>query len=308
MPAAAADQPRRMNAKRSRRSNTVPVHSLYGEPTLQAVDFLHIERIRARSEQYDWSIDVHRHPGLVQVVLIFGGAARARLDDAWLDLAAPAAITVPPGTIHSFAFEPETRGFVVTLADGQLDAMALGSWIRDRLFHRGVTLPLDEDEAIMDRLQMLCTELLREHETVDIGRVPILEAVLGVILLTLARRVDASPGSVARPQPHEQFREFRTAVEEHYADHWPLPRYAELLHMSESSLDRICRAVAGTSAFAIVQGRLELEARRRLIYTTVPVQRLAADLGFLDPSYFARFFKRRTGVAPSEFRRNNQPS
>jgi AraC family transcriptional regulator, transcriptional activator of pobA len=297
-----------MSGARDRLSSTVPVHSLYGEPTARVVDFLHIERIRSRSERFDWSIDVHTHPGLCQVVFVSDGTTRVRLDAETYDLAASAVVTIPPGVVHSFAFEPGTSGYVITLADGQLDGMALGSWTRRRLFHHGVTLSLAGDDAIVDRLRALCSEMLQEHDTVDTGRVPILEAILGAILLSIARKVDNTTTPAGRRPASNLFREFRMAVEDHYTEHWQLSRYVDLLHVSESSLNRTCRAIAGATAFEILQGRLELEARRRLMYTTVPIQRLAGELGFLDPAYFSRFFKRRTGVTPNEFRRSHRPA
>ncbi len=60
-------------------------------------------------------------------------------------------------------------------------------------------------------------------------------------------------------------------------------RYAKALHISESSLNRVCRAVAGATAFQLITRRLEIEARRRLTYSTVPIHRIASDLGFADP-------------------------
>jgi AraC family transcriptional activator of pobA len=288
--------------------DSVPVHSLYGESTALDVDFMHIERIRSRSEQFDWSIDAHTHLGLVQVMLVLGGAVHVTLDETRYDLPAPAVITTPPGVVHSFEFEPHSSGFVITLADGRLDTLALGTWIRQRLFDRGVTLSVPTDDALADRLGLLCEEMFREHETLDTGRVAIMEAIGGAVLMILARQVDNANASSDRRGPHDRFREFRQAVEDHYAEHWPLRRYADLLHMSESSLNRVCRSFAGTTAFDIVQGRLETEARRRLMYTTVPIHRLATDLGFVDPSYFSRFFKRRTGMAPREYRQTVQPS
>ncbi|MGA9596208.1 MAG: helix-turn-helix domain-containing protein [Acidimicrobiia bacterium] len=296
-----------MNPKRTRRADTVPVHSLYGEPTAHVVDFLHIERIRSRSELFDWLIDPHKHPGLAQVMLVLDGAVHVSLDETTRDLPAPAVITTPPGVVHSFDFVYESAGFVITVADDRLETMAMGRWIRERLFVNGLTLALDTGDAVVPRLRVLCEELFREHEAVDTGRVPIMESIVLVILTILARKVDTIDALSVRRRPHDRFREFRAAVEDHYADHWPLGRYADLLHMSESSLNRVCRAVAGVTAFEIVQGRLELEARRRLIYTAVPVHRLATELGFVDPSYFSRFFRRRTGTTPNEFRRFHQP-
>ena len=288
-------------------ADTVQFHSLYGEPSAYLVDFLHIERLRSRSELFDWSIDPHAHPGLEQVMLIFSGGARVTLDDTAYDLVAPVVISTPSGAIHSFDLEPESSGFVVTLSDGHLSDLAMGTWIRDRLFGRGTVVPLGTDNGIEARVKALCEELLCEHDTIDTGRVPTMDALVQVILVLLARQVEQVTGPPRGPLP-DQFREFRMAVEDHYMEHWPLQQYADLLYMSESSLNRVCRSAAGTTAFELIQGRLELEARRRLIYTTVPIHRLATDLGFLDPSYFSRFFRRRTGMAPKEFRRLHQPA
>jgi AraC-like DNA-binding protein len=33
------------------------------------------------------------------------------------------------------------------------------------------------------------------------------------------------------------------------------------------------------------------------------VSGIAAELGFKDPAYFSRFFRRHSGVSPNEFRR-----
>lgn len=296
-----------MDGERRKHIHAVPVHSLYGEPSGHDVDFLHIERLRSRSELFDWSIDAHTHPGLVQAMLVLGGAVRVTLDEMVHDLPAPAAITTPPGVVHSFKLQSGSSGFVITLSDGRLDGLALGRWIRERVFDHGMAMSLSGDDAIVRRLRALCEELFSEHETIDIGRVPIMEAIVGVILAKLARRVEAVGDSSSRSKPHDRFREFRMAVEEHFAEQWPVRRYADLLHMSESAMNRVCLAVTECTAFEIVQRRLELEARRRLIHTTVPVHRLAADLGFSDASYFSRFFRRRTGRAPAEFRRVHQP-
>jgi AraC family transcriptional activator of pobA len=45
-----------------------------------------------------------------------------------------------------------------------------------------------------------------------------------------------------------------------------------------------------------------LEARRNLVYTSMTIQSVGEALGFTDPAYFTRFFKRQTGLSPKAFR------
>ncbi|MDE1974645.1 MAG: helix-turn-helix domain-containing protein, partial [Hyphomicrobiales bacterium] len=44
------------------------------------------------------------------------------------------------------------------------------------------------------------------------------------------------------------------------------------------------------------------EAKRQLVFTTQPIQDIAQELAFSDPSHFARFFRKHTGTTPHEFR------
>jgi AraC family transcriptional activator of pobA len=106
----------------------------------------------------------------------------------------------------------------------------------------------------------------------------------------------------------ERFAGFRKLVEDHYREHWPLSRYASLLKLTESRLNRLTRSVAGVSAAELVQQRLLLEARRRLIHVAAPVAQIAYELGYQDPAYFCRIFKKRVGLTPSAFRRYRESS
>jgi AraC family transcriptional activator of pobA len=64
----------------------------------------------------------------------------------------------------------------------------------------------------------------------------------------------------------------------------------------------LCHAHLGRSASAEIHLRLVLEARRLLRYTDAPAFVIAQDLGFADPAYFGRFFRREAGVTPRRYR------
>jgi AraC family transcriptional activator of pobA len=56
----------------------------------------------------------------------------------------------------------------------------------------------------------------------------------------------------------------------------------------------------------MIQRRLVLEARRRLVYAASSISNIARELGFKDPAYFSRFFRRHQGIGPNDFRRRQR--
>ena len=69
---------------------------------------------------------------------------------------------------------------------------------------------------------------------------------------------------------------------------------------SLSNMGKICREVVKMSPQECLQARLILEACT-LLFKTPPlsIAEIADDLGFKDPSYFSRYFKRHAGKAPN---------
>ena len=125
--------------------------------------------------------------------------------------------------------------------------------------------------------------------------------------LSQARAQDQqTAGGGARAHRHQAlFTRFTVLVEQHFLAHWPVARYASLLGLSVPRLNRLVQAEAGRNALELLHERLTREACRRLLYIAAPVAHLAAELGFDDPAYFCRFFKRRMGVSPHQFRQQH---
>lgn len=72
--------------------------------------------------------------------------------------------------------------------------------------------------------------------------------------------------------------------------------------MSPGHLSALCRATLRRSAGGVVRQRLTLEARRLLAHSDLTAAEVGFRLGFDDPAYFARFFRRETGQPPTRFR------
>ena len=81
--------------------------------------------------------------------------------------------------------------------------------------------------------------------------------------------------------------------------------YAAQLGVSPNYLNKTVKHHTRRTAIDWIElARLEA-AREWLKDPAIPISEVAARTGFEDPSYFARFFKKKTGTPPSRFRKNS---
>ncbi|MFC6673318.1 helix-turn-helix domain-containing protein [Marinobacterium aestuariivivens] len=116
---------------------------------------------------------------------------------------------------------------------------------------------------------------------------------------------DPGPVRYPRTDVERPLAAFRRLIESRFREHWTVEQYADELGMSPARLNRLCKQLLGKTAKTLPQERLLLEVKRRLIYTRSNLDEIAWDLGFRDPAYFSRFFKRATGSTPGNFRSEN---
>lgn len=95
---------------------------------------------------------------------------------------------------------------------------------------------------------------------------------------------------------------FNQLVDEYYAQLHQVKEYAELTGESPVHLNRAIKEVTGKTASEIIIERLILEAKRLLLFSGLSNKEVAYKLGYEDPSYFARIFRKRTGLTPTGFR------
>lgn len=298
-----------MSANRSAAAR-VPVYQLYGEGRQWlAPDFVHVESIAARSRLHHWEIRPHRHHGLFQLLWLEQGRADVQLDGSQGRLGPGSVLLLPQHCVHGFRFSRQAQGVVVTLAYAFFERLEGGLGARLAALASPQRSALDGC-AQRAEIEMLLHALLREYLSQAEHRHLLLESLLVAVLSWLQREADTrahddgDDGDAAPVQDRARhyLSGFSASIERHYALHWPLERYADELGISAAHLNAVCRAVAGESALSLVHGRVMLEARRNLVYTSMSVRDIADVLGFADPAYFTRFFKRGSGMSPRQFR------
>jgi AraC-like DNA-binding protein len=113
--------------------------------------------------------------------------------------------------------------------------------------------------------------------------------------LTNNKQVNDPHGHLAK------FIGFKLMVEEQFMEQPAIQTIADNLSLTTNSLYNIVKHYAGISPKEFIIHRLMVEAQRRLYYTKTTVKELAYELGFTDPGYFSRLFKKSTGRSITEF-------
>ena len=95
--------------------------------------------------------------------------------------------------------------------------------------------------------------------------------------------------------------EFQIAVETHLAEQQSINTIAGNLSVTTNHLYNIVKEFSGVSPKEFITNRLMLEAQRKLFYSETSVKELAYELGFNDPDYFSKLFKKTTGKSVTRF-------
>ncbi|SFB16196.1 helix-turn-helix domain-containing protein [Azotobacter beijerinckii] len=281
----------------------IPVFKLYGESLAWPTpDLLHCESIPQRSSLYHWEIKPHRHADLFQLLYVQAGEALAAVENQRLRLAEAAIQVVPPLCVHGFRFSEDIQGYVLTLA------APLVAHLEELLGHSlGVQggfacHPVGTDRAWLD---LLFETLFREYRGHEPGRELQLQSLVNLLMVWLGRRERRRAAPLGASERSRQYlARFMRLVEQHYREHLSVDAFAHRVGLSGIHLNSLCRQLVGQSALQVIHQRLLLEAKRNLIYTAMTVNELSDALGFSDPAYFSRFFRRLAGQSPKAFRQS----
>ena len=275
-------------------AQTIPVWNLYGEDSAFP-DVLHIETIQNRAAGLDWKIALHRHSHLHQFFLIKEGEVRIELDGETILQAPPFLLNVPAGCIHGFTFAAGTEGWVLTLPllslPELLDPTAAG------------TTALGQARIIPCTSVMadLFARIAQEHAATNTAR-PVMLRALAAQLSCLVLREMGQAADIGAENLDPRLLQFFALLDLHLRDPWRLADYAAAIGISERHLGRLCRMATGHPPTLIIEAAVIREACRLLVYTRAPIAAIGYGLGFDDPSYFSRVFRRVMGLSPANYR------
>ena len=140
-------------------------------------------------------------------------------------------------------------------------------------------------------------EILRGYASIAIYKV------CAILSRVMEMRQTASIETVHN-RGEEYFRDFMRYLQQHYREERSLSFYASLLHITPKYLTTLIKQVSGRSAADWIDEYVILEAKTLLKFSSMSIQQVAYYLNFPNQSFFGTYFKRRTGMSPSEYKQS----
>lgn len=291
----------------STNQSPIPVTDFYGESTAWPVeDRVHCEQLSLRSALYDWQIKAHRHRDLMQLFFVQEGQGAAQVDHRSLVIHSGDLLVIPEQCVHTFRWEAGSNGYVIAIARPLINRLEklldAPSWLSGvaSLFKAGkdktylsalFTLINDEYSG-----RQLYRQILLENRVLSLG-----------IWVTRQHALIKEADEPQKGRSEKRLKRFLDLLEEYFQTRHSVDWYADKVGITAAHLNEVCKKLRDQTALKVIHQRLLTEAQRDLIYTGKTAADIALSLGFSDPAYFNRFFKRMTGQTPRNFRSTKSP-
>ena len=265
----------------------------------------------------EWVMNDRARRDRCHAVLMLSGRWHIRLRQGTIDCHAPALVWLPLGETQAISVNAGADGYLLSAADDLVARHCGGS-------STGTSVPPVPGGGLPLRFAADTVHNVTPAEgsnnltllarSFDAIRAELMQNGLGAgivvgahlqIILTMVLRL--AKGMIEQRDKHRPgsitFQRFLQTLELHFREHWNIADYATALGVSERRLGSAVMRATGKPPLTLVHERVIREACMRLEQSPLAVAQIAYGLGFRDPAYFSRFFKRYMGEAPGAYRR-----
>jgi AraC-like DNA-binding protein len=227
-------------------------------------------------------------------------------------LTADTILFVPPGLKHRMYIDKSVGGTYMLFNEEfiQFNRQNIQPLKNYRLFNNPefkslITIAPSQKEKLENITNLILNEIKNKDEYSE----EIVLNLLHLFLLESRRIFDLQnwvPKEVAETTPDNTIIKFKQLIEENFAKEKNVSPYAEMLNMNPSCLNELSKRVTGITAGELIRNRVIEETKKLLFSSRMSGKEIAYELGFDDPAYFSRFFKKYTGTTLKEFRDNSR--
>ena len=277
---------------------TIPIYDI--KPDQHTLEF-EVEPWKKSISKYD-TTQPHRH-NYYEILVFLKGGGQHEIDFRHYRIKSKSLHFISANRVHEVKRTPSSDGFSLLFSDSFVPAI---SALHELDFYRPDADPvLNLTTEEFKELQYVLHDIRQEFKSVKKDRA-MLQSLLSLLLMKTQRLYGQKvKGETANHTDLPAIiLEFEKLVARHVYDHWRAGDYAKALHTGTGNLNSLCKQHYSRSTESVINDRLLTEIKRCLAYTDKSIKEICFDLNFDDPAYFTRFFRKKTGATPGEYRKN----
>jgi AraC family transcriptional activator of pobA len=260
----------------------------------------YIQSLKEHVNEHDFISKPHKHDFYL-ILYITRGTGQHTIDFTTYEISPGIAFLMTPGQMHSWNLHEDIEGFIMFFSRNFYQMHLSGDNLVEFPFYHSLNaspVVLTGEDAMIGSV---INEMHKEYQTSDEPDLRMLRAYLDLLLLKLAK-VYQSKNDTPLNATTFKLRKLEQLIEKNFIRLKQPGDYADLMNLSPSYLNDICKQNSSKTLSELIQQRVLLEAKRLFAYTDQNVNEVASRLNFGSASYFTKFFRKHTGLTPEDFK------
>lgn len=157
--------------------------------------------------------------------------------------------------------------------------------------------PVSNSGRIQDIMQQLLKEMM-EESILSKSKIKFL---MGLLIIELIEQQNQTNRSTIQSEQHAFLTEVFRYIEEHYQEA-NLQSLANRFNQTVYWVSKEIKSLTNQNFKDLVQQKRLLVAKNLLVYSDLPMQSIAEEVGYENISYFYRLFKKKYGMTPKAYK------
>ncbi len=270
------------------------------------IEIITIKNLMERKDVLDHDPEKAHRVDFNLIVFYAEGNTKHLVDFVWHKIHKNTIIYLSRGQVNAFKFNDSVKGFIILFTDEyfkkQLNTLPKNEVIRifnSHLFSPKIEVP---GRSQLERyINLFFDEFV--NEKTDFNKQNIYGALYAIIFSKLEQLKQYQTLHLKNSNKFELFLAFKNLLEVDYIQSKNADYYATKLNITYKHLNAVSKEMVNTTAKKFIDQFVILEAKRKLINSSIKSNELAFDLGFNEPTNFVKYFKRFTGSTPNMFKK-----
>jgi len=265
--------------------------------------------------------DFMNHPALIgklgiehkltfyAIMFIVNGNGKHSIDFKSHSYSQGSLIFISNEQVHAFSKDKNYNGYLILFKDEFLMKNLSPTEIRSfvslynyEIYEPVVQLPNNNYNEFLRLIQSIEQEYQGNSDYI---KEDVIRNQLKVLLLKSERYKITNP-KIINSKYYAEFIQLHNLIKVNIKTKYQVQFYADKLFMSTKKLNNITHEILGSSTKKVLSDIRVLKIKRSLMNMKQSIKEIAFEFGFDEHTNFVKFFKKHTGVTPSDFRELNQ--